>query len=47
LVGNEQAVAQKALTLKPKPLREAGGADVLRFYFGLDAVDVEGSKAVG
>jgi hypothetical protein len=43
---NEQAVAQKALTLKPKSLREVCGAGVLRFYFGLDSVDVEGGKAV-
>jgi hypothetical protein len=47
LVGNKQAVAQKTLSLEPKPLREAGGADVLRFDFGLDAVGVESGEAVG
>lgn len=38
-VSNKQAVAQKALALKPKPLCEVRGADVLRFYFSLDAVE--------
>ena len=46
LVANKQAVAQKALPLEPKPLRETGRADVLWFYFGLDAMDIEGGKAV-
>ena len=46
-VSNKQAVAQKALALKPKPLCEVRGADVLRFYFSLDAVEMLLDVATG